>query len=82
MSNQKGNKELKLAHVETSKHIVTVKREDVIADGVWDNHKNKWLLSATNRQTGDEIASTTCNNKTSALLWCMNKCGFLKRFDD
>ena len=60
--------DLTLGVIEETDNLVTVKRENIIADGVYEERNDVWLLTATNRTEGAEYASGKVDTKYEALV--------------
>lgn len=69
----------KHAHVEVNNHLITVRRENCMADGAWDGDKSCWLLTYKDRESGEEERNEE-ESRSMALLWCLNRAGFMKEF--
>jgi hypothetical protein len=67
---------LALGIIEETDDLVTIKRENIIADGVYEESSDVWLLTVTDRIKGVNIDSGKVDTKYEALVWCLDKTGF------
>jgi len=67
---------LALGIIEETDDLVTIKRENIIADGIYEESEDLWLLTVTDRNKGVNIDSGRTDTKYEALVWCLDKTGF------
>ena len=65
----------KTAQIEVTELMISIKRDGMIVDAIWDDHKELWLCSVGYPADGENESGPNVEDRSTAMSWCLEEAG-------